>query len=164
MNRQRQALLDRLEASGEEFAWYLSHLSTEDVHAAPAPNEWSLHQAAAHVRDCEDHVFLRRIELVLYAEHPAVQNFDQDEYWKTHPYASSEALKDIVADFRKARRKMLKLLRNAPESAWKNWAHHSAYGRISLEWLVLHCYHHTLEHIAQMGYAREKGLLKKLND
>ena len=163
MNRQRKAMIDRLEQSGKEFVWYFSQLSDADIHAAPAPNEWSLHQAAAHVRDTEQHVFLARLERMLKEEHPAVQNFDQDGYWKTHPYAAGESLKQIIADFQKSRRKLVRLLRNAPDAAWKNWAQHSAYGKISLDWLAMHCYHHTLEHIAQIGYAREKSVLKNLN-
>lgn len=163
MNRQRQTLIDRLEQSGKEYLAYLSQLSAEEVNATPAPTEWSIHQVAAHMRDCETHVFLRRVERALTEEHPAFQNFDQDEYWKTHGYAPDEPLKKIIADFRRDRRKLVRALRAAPDAAWKNWGKHSAYGKVTLDWLAMHCYHHTLEHVAQMGYAREKALLKELN-
>jgi hypothetical protein len=108
-------------------------------------------------------VFLVRIQRVMTEEHPAVQNFDQDEFWKTNPYSAKEPIKKIITDFRAARRKMVTLLRQASDKDWKNWALHSAQGKISLEFIAMHCYHHTLEHIAQMGYAREKDMLKALN-
>ena len=163
MNRQRKALLDRLEQSGKEYVEYLSQLSDEDVYAKSAPTEWDIHQVAAHMRDAERHVFLFRVERVLAEEHPAFQNFDQGEWWTRHPYSSNEPLKNIVADFRAARRKLVRLLRAAPDKAWKNWGNHSAYGQITLDWIALHCYHHTLEHIVPIGAAREKRLLKELN-
>ncbi|MBI5035330.1 MAG: DinB family protein [Chloroflexi bacterium] len=163
MNRQRQALIDRLETSGKEYADYLSQVAAADLYSTSSPTEWSIHQVAAHVRDTEQHAFLIRVQRITKEEHPAVLNFDQDEYWKTNPYSASEPIKKIIADFRTARRKMVQLLRKATDKDWKNWAQHSAYGKISLDYITMHCYHHTLEHIAQMGYARENDLLKSLN-
>ena len=163
MNRQRKALLDRLEQSGKEYIGYLSQLSAEELHAQSSPTEWSIHQVAAHMRDTEQQVFLLRVERTLAEEHPAFQNFDQDTWWTSHPYAPDEPLKKIVADFRAARGKLVRLLRAVPAKAWKNWGVHSAYGKVTLDWVALHCYHHTLEHIVQIGDAREKSLLQELN-
>lgn len=163
MNRQRKALIDRLETSGKEYIDYLSQVAAANLHTTSSPTEWSIHQVAAHVRDTERHAFLARVQRIMKEEHPTVQNFDQDEFWKTNPYSASEPIKKIIADFRAARRKMVSLLRQASEDDWKNWARHSAYGKISLDYVAMHCYHHTLEHVAQMGYAREKDLLKSLN-
>lgn len=163
MNRQRKALVDRLEESAKEYVAYLSQIPDDELRAVPAPNEWSIHQVAAHMRDTEQHVFLVRLQRMLKEEHPAVANFDQDEWWKQNPYQADEPIKKIISDFRAARRKFVALLRKTGDKDWKNWARHSAYGKISLDWLAMHCYHHTLEHVAQMGYAREKGILKELN-
>ena len=58
---------------------------------------------------------------------------------------------------------MVALLRKTTDKDWKNWAAHSAYGKISLDYIAMHCYHHTLEHVAQMGYAAEKNVLSALN-
>lgn len=163
MNRQRKVLVDRLESSATDFVEYLWDLSAGEIAARPTPTEWSLHQCAAHVRDTEQSAFLVRVELILKEPHPSVMNFDQDEWWKTHPYSPDEPLKRIIAEFRTSRRKMVRLLRKASDQDWDNWARHSAYGKISLEWIAMHSYHHTLEHIHQMGDAREKELLILLN-
>lgn len=162
MNRQRKALVDRLETSGKDFIDYLSQLSMDELYAKPTPTEWSLHQCAAHVRDTEQNAFLVRVECMMKEVHPAVANFDQDEWWQAHPYQADEPLKKIVADFRAARNKLVRLLRKATQDDWDNWARHSAYGKISMEWVAMHAHHHTLEHIAQMGYARENQVLKQL--
>ena len=163
MNRQRKALLDRLERSGKEYVEYLSQLSAEELHAHSSPTEWSIHQVAAHMRDAELRAFLLRVERLLSEERPTFQNFDQGEWWEEHPYAPDEPLKKIVADFRTARRKLVRLLRAAPTKVWQNWGIHSAYGKVTLDWIAMHCYYHTLEHIVPIGDALEKSLLKELN-
>lgn len=163
MNRQRQWLVKRLEQSGAEYIAYLSQLSADELNAKPSPTDWSLHQVAVHMRDTEQLAFVVRAERLLKETQPTFANFDQDEYWRTHPYSPDEPLKKIIADFRTMRRKLVRLLRNAPAKAWRNYGIHSAYGKVSLDWVAMHCYHHTLEHIAQMGYTREKELLKELN-
>lgn len=106
MNRKHVALIDRLEQNGKDL-WYLAQLSEGELHAVPAPNEWTIHQIAAHMRDTEQQVFLLRARRMLAEAHPTVQNFEQDEWWQSHPYLPSEPLKQIVAEFRVARRKLI---------------------------------------------------------
>ena len=162
MNRQRAVWIDRLEQSGKDYLRYVSQLAEAENHRAAAPGEWTIHQVVAHVRDTEQRVFLARAQRIMAESHPAVQNFDQDEWNKDH-YDPNEPFKSIVADFRAARRKLVALLRKTKNADWDNWAMHSEYGRISLDWLVMHTYHHTMEHVAQMGYLAEKTILEALN-
>jgi len=100
MNRQRQQLVKRLEQSGAEYITYLSQLSADEVNAKPSPADWSIHQVAAHMRDTEQMAFLVRAERLLKETHPTFANFDQDEYWRSHPYSPDEPLKKIITDFR----------------------------------------------------------------
>ena len=162
MNRSRTAWIDRLEQSGKDYLRYVSRLSDSQIHDVPAPGEWSMHQVVAHVRDTERYVFLERVRRILKETHPAVENFDQD-VWNRDHYDPSEPFKKIVADFRVSRRKLVSLLRKSKEKDWENWAMHSEYRKITIDWLVMHDYHHTLEHTAQIGYLNEKALLKNLN-
>ncbi len=162
MKRLRAEWIDRLEQSGKDYLRYISQLTDAEIAAAPAPGEWSVHQLVAHVRDTEQQVFLARLQRIMKEEHPAIQNFDQDEWNKDH-YDPNEPFKKIVAEFRAARRKFISLLRKTTDKDWDNWAMHSEYKKISLDWLVMHNYHHTLEHVAQLGGLREKAVLKQLN-
>jgi len=163
MNRTRQALIDRLETSGKEFVAYLAQLSEEEIRAVSSPTEWSIHQVIAHMRDTEQHVFLARTQRILKEAHPTVAAFDQNAWHRDH-YAPNEPLKNIVREFRAARRKVIALLRKTTDADWANWATHPEYKRISLDWLTMHNYHHTLEHIAQIGYAREKRVLARVQE
>lgn len=162
MDRRRAQLIDRLESSGQDYLWYLERLSEDELKTPPGPNDWTVHQIAAHVRDVEALAFLPRIQRILKEEHPYVENFDQEEWDRTH-YEPSEALRKINSEFRSTRRKELRLLRSAPKEAWENWAVHSTYGKISLDWLLEHYYNHTLDHLAQIGRFREDTILKQLN-
>src|SRR3990172_3110776 len=103
MKRNRAQLLDRLESAGQDYLWYLDQLSEAEIHTPPAPNEWTAHQVAAHVRDTEQQVFLLRVKRILAEEHPAVENFDQ-EGWNRDHYSADELIKKIKSEFRNARR------------------------------------------------------------
>ena len=162
MNRRRTAWIDRLEQSGKDYLGYVSQLSEAQIHDVPAPGEWSMHQVVAHVRDTERYAFFVRVQRILAETHPTVANFDQDEWNKDH-YDPSEPFKKIVADFRVHRRKLVSLLRKSKDKDWENWAIHPEYHKITIDWIVMHDYHHTLEHTAQLGYLNEKVYLKGLN-
>jgi uncharacterized damage-inducible protein DinB len=153
-------LIDRLEANGAELLWYVSLLSNEEIHAPPKPRAWSIHQTLCHLRDVEQQVFLYRAERILKEDAPRVPDFDQDKWMRQH-YSPREPIKNILNDFKTARRKFVTRLRRATDRDWARSAIHPEYGNISLEWLVTHCYNHTLEHTAQLGYAYEKRLLKR---
>lgn len=162
MNRQRAALVDRIESSGQDFLWNLEQLSDNLMDKRVRRGEWTVHQIAAHVRDVEQQVFLRRTQLIVRDERPKVENFDQ-ERWNAEHYDPREPLRKIFGEFRLARRKWIRLLRGASKRDWSNWAVHPDYGRISLDWLALHGYNHTVEHIAQVGQLREQVALQELN-
>lgn len=162
MNLQHKRIIDRLGTSSEDFIAYLAKLPAEELQQVPAPNEWTLHQVAAHVRDVEQQVFLYRLKRMLREDNPAVENFDQ-EVWTRGHYAASEPIKKIVAEIRAARKKQAALLRRAKDKDWARTAQHPTWKTLSVEWLMTHAINHALEHAAQAGEAYEKLLLSKLN-
>ena len=162
MNLKRVGLIDRLEKSGEDYLWYMGQLTDEEIHTPPAPKEWSIHQVAAHMRDTEQRVFVYRAQRLVKEEHPTVENFDQEAWHRDH-YSPDEPLKKIVAEYRLAHRKFVRILRDSEDADWQNWAVHPDFGKLSLEWLVVHCYQHNLGHIAQIAALGEQAILKKLN-
>jgi hypothetical protein len=163
MNRARKNLIDRLETSGQEFAAYLATFSEDEIRTAPAPNEWNIHQIVAHLRDVEQQVFLVRVQRLVKETHPAVVPFDQDAWQREH-YTADEPFKKILREFRVAHRKWVAVLRKTGEKDWANWATHPEFGKISLEWIALHSYQHTLDHHAQIVGMREKRVLAQLRE
>lgn len=162
MNLKRVGLIDRLEKSGEDYIWYVGQLRDEQIHTPPAPKEWSIHQVAAHMRDTQQRVFVYRAQRLVKEAHPQVESFDQ-EVWHRDHYSPDEPLKQIISEYRIAHRKFIRILRDAEEKDWQNYAAHPEFGKISLEWLALHNYQHNLSHIAQIATLAEHELLKKLN-
>lgn len=163
MNKQHTQLVDRLEASADELANALAQIPADQIALSPKDGEWSLHQVMSHVRDTEAQVFAYRVGLILNSDTaPAVKNFDQEEWTRDH-YSADEPLKNMVAEFRAARRKLVKLLRGTKDSDWKRYAVHSLYGNIPIEYIALHSYDHTLEHLQQFNNMREENIVKAAN-
>lgn len=162
MNKQHTELIDRLEATGQELARALGGVSERALHAKPEDGGWTLHQQICHLRDCETQIFLVRARLILKQDRPAVENFDQDAYMRKH-YVASQPLPSILAEFRNARRQLVRLLRATTDKDWTRTAVHPEYGVISLEWQMLHNYAHTLDHLAHILSRREGDLLRALN-
>lgn len=163
MNTAHSQLIERLDDSAVQVATAVKPLSAEQIKRVPREGEWSLHQALSHLRDTEVQVFSYRVARILKeTEPPLVANFDQEEWMREH-YAENEALKKIVAEFRAARRKLVKLLRSTKDNDWTRCAIHPEYGKISIEYIALHAYNHTLEHLQPLLTAQEENLLNAAN-
>lgn len=158
----RAAMIDRLEATGKEIAEYLTRFGEDEIYTPPGPNAWNVHQLAAHIRDTEQQVFLLRSQRVLKEEHPMIASWSQEEWSRDH-YDADEPLDKIIAEFRAARRKLIRLLRQASPEDWDAWACHATLGKLSLGLMAVFNYSHSLEHLAQLIDIHEKALLKELN-
>lgn len=163
MNKQHTELIARLEASAGEVAAALKHVTPAQMERVPRPGEWSLHQALAHLRDTEVQVFAYRTARILQENAPpVVANFDQDGWMRDH-YTRDEPLQKIISEFRAARRKLVILLRATTDKDWRRYAIHPEFGHIPIEYIALHAYNHTLEHLRQLLVAQEENLLNAAN-
>ncbi len=163
MNRQHARLVAHLETSGIELLAFVAELPDSELHRTPAAGEWSIHAIVAHLRDVEQQVFLKRIQRILSEPGtPRVEDFDQEQ-WNREHYRPEEPLPEIIKAWRAARRKELNLLRGVPDRDWARTAIHPEYGKISIEWLAVHNYAHTLDHLHQLLKLQEKSLLGRLN-
>lgn len=163
MNKQHNQLLDRLEDSANQVAEAVKKLSTEQLNRIPKEGEWSLHGALAHLRDTDVQVFLYRSGRILQEkEPPTVASFDQDEWSREH-YSPSEPIDKIISEFRSARRKFVKLLRDTTDKDWARYAIHPEYGKIPIEYIALHTYNHTLDHLRQLLDVQEGNVLNGAN-
>ncbi len=163
MNKQHTQLIDKLEESGAQVIKEFNKLSDKQVNQVPQNGEWSLHKAMAHLRDTEEQVFLYRVKLILNSdEPPTVKNFDQAE-WNVEHYSPDEPRKKLVREFRKARRKLVKNLRDTKKKDWARYAIHPQYGNIPIEYIARHAYSHGVEHLAQFLVGQEMEVLAAAN-
>ena len=159
----RKELIDRLEASGKEFIQWLARFTPDEATTPPGPNEWSVREIAIHQRDTEEQVFLLRTVCALNEQHPVVTSLVQEEWSQTQP-AEGESLTQIIADFRAARRKLIRLLRAASSREWEAYAVHPKLGKLSVGVMAEFNYSHTLNHLAQLIDIHEKVMLNKFNE
>ncbi len=163
MKKEFQNLIAQLDASAAQVSLAAKNVTLEQFARVPRQGEWSLHQALAHLRDTEVRVFAYRAALILReTEPPIVANFDQEKWMRAH-YTRDESVKNILAEFRAARRKLIKLLSGTTDKDWTRYAVHPEYGKISVEYIALHAYNHTLEHLQQLLTAQEENLLNAAN-
>jgi hypothetical protein len=162
MEIKRKQLIDRLEANGKEFVSYFLQYADQDSRTAPASDQWSVRQIAIHMRDTEEQVFLLRSSRALTEDHPMASLFIQEEWDKEHP-SDHESFEQIVGDFRAARRKLIRLLRNASNTDWNKFILHPKLGKQSVGLMAVFNYSHSLNHLAQLIDIHENTLLKKLN-
>lgn len=163
MNKQHTQLLERLEDSAAQVADAVKKLSPQELNRVPKEGEWSLHGALAHLRDTDVEVFLYRTARILKEkEPPVVASFNQEE-WSAAHYSPKEPIEDIIGEFRAARRKLVRLLRGTGDKDWARYAIHPEYSNVPIEYIALHTYNHTLEHLQQLLDALEIKALKAAN-
>lgn len=159
MNKQHTQLLERLEDSAAQISEAVKKLSPEELNRVPKQGEWSLHEALAHLRDTEVQVFAYRIGRILKeADVPTVASFNQEE-WSAAHYSPREPIETILKEFRAGRRKLVNQLRLTTDKDWARYAIHPEYGNIPIEYIALHTYNHTLEHLQQLLDALEIKIL-----
>lgn len=163
MKKHHTDLIARLEASAGEVAAAITHVTPAQLQRVSRPGEWSLHQAISHLRDTEVQVFAYRAARILRENAPpVVASFSQEDWMREH-YTNDEPIEKTIAEFRAARRKLVRLLKNTTDKDWTRYAIHPEYGRISIEYIALHAYNHTLEHLQQLLDAQEENLLNAAN-
>lgn len=163
MNKQHTQLIERLEDSAVQVSEAVKKLTPEQLKRIPKEGEWSLHGALAHLRDTEVQVFAYRAgRIVKEKEPPAIVVFNQVE-WNDAHYSAHEPIENIIKEFRAARRKLVNLLSTTTDKDWSRYALHPEYGKIPLEYIALHAYNHTLEHLQQLLDAQEGNVLKAAN-
>ena len=81
-----------------------------------AAEKWSAKEVLGHVCDTE-RIFAYRALRIARADQTPMEGFEQDDYVKHGPFATTE-LAEIIEDYIAVRRATLTLLRNLDEAAW----------------------------------------------
>ena len=70
-------IADLLETSGHAFASTLEALPPEAAAWHPAPGEWCVNECVGHIVEAEKRGFAGRIRIILGANEPQLQTWDQ---------------------------------------------------------------------------------------
>jgi uncharacterized damage-inducible protein DinB len=101
MQHYRSALA-ALTAFPEELRTLVAHLSEDQAHRIPAPNEWSVVEIIGHLIDI-DPLQIDRIDRILAEERPQFVRFDPDAAVTVAGYAR-RTLADVLTAFTDLRR------------------------------------------------------------
>ncbi len=155
MTSEANRILALLGRSAHELSDVLGRIPPEHLHAAPEPNEWSVHQTLHHLWVVETQIFLPRVRRVAQEEQPFLELIDEKAL--QHEWQAARPLEDMLAGFLDARQQMVTLLRGAD---WTRLGRHETRGPISLTWLAIYTLAHTWEHTAQLMRAALTAELK----
>jgi uncharacterized damage-inducible protein DinB len=98
----------------------------------PSPGKWSIHEIVCHMRDAERLGYLHRYSKILTEDNPTFPDVDGDVLAQERQYRRQN-LREILKDWRAARKESLALLRKVKANQWSRMGTHETAGPMSLE-------------------------------
>jgi hypothetical protein len=121
----RAKLIDRLEASAEEFRQ--ACLAGGDPFKTTGEDNWNTHQLAVHARDVDKVVYGMRIHRTAEEDNPVFQDFDAGQWMSAH-YDVDEPLASILDELSASVKETASMLRELSPEAWSRESSHEIYG------------------------------------
>ena len=147
-------MLKALHEAADELQGQLLGLSDEALCHRPAPDEWSLKEIAAHLRDAEA-CFLERLELIVSEDEPRLPDIDVDAYVLERDYQSAD-LYEVLREFSLLRRHSTGLLWGLEPADWEREGLHPYRGRLSIMQVARDMNEHDLGHLWQVRRLRQQ--------
>ena len=151
-DRDPLAVQSELAASVERA---VAGISTEQLRQPEKPGKWSIIEVVQHLADTEI-VYGYRIRMILAADTPNIEGYDQDAWAQRLRYADT-SLPDAIAQIRLLRGRSLHLLRGLRPDEWERAGMHSERGRESVRHITKLLAAHDLVHLRQI--ARIKSVI-----
>jgi hypothetical protein len=141
-------IADLLETSGQAFASTLDALPPEAGSWHPKPGEWCVNECVGHVVEADKRGFAGRIRVILGADEPHLQTWDQKVVEKERKDCERQpsALKKELLDIRSESVSMVRSLR--PEDMARGGMHPEV-GRLTVDELLHEWVHHDGNHLKQ---------------
>ena len=151
--RDRRRLIDQYKDGYRVVTEALGGARGNELHASPAPGEWSVRDVVHHLADSEM-ISAARLRLLLASDHPTIFGYDQDEFARRLHY-DTRSLHASLAAFQAARITTGEILERMSEEDWQREGTHSESGRYTVEqWLEISAAH-AHGHAEQIRMARE---------
>ncbi len=142
----RVFLVARLRQAAKEFC---AACEMRDP-AAKISEEWTVHQAAFHLREINRLVYDVRVRQILREENPLFENFDPEEWMAAH-YDSQEEFKKILSEFMTSVDSLCSVLSAVPNEAWSRLSQHKILGDgLTMQLWVEYGLAHIEEHLVEI--------------
>jgi hypothetical protein len=161
--QERRRHLETLQATPARLKGALKGLPKKLLAWRPAPGKWSILEIVCHLRDMEREAYLARYRRILAEDNPLLPDIDGDVIALERDYRG-QRLGAAVADWSKARRECLKLLKGVRGEKWQRHGTHQSAGRLSMEdFLRRHALGNDAAHLEQIeAIKRRFAILTRL--
>ena len=143
-----EEIADLLRTSGHAFASTLDALPPEAAAWHRAPGEWCVNESVGHIVEAEKRGFAGRIRIILGADEPDLQTWDQQAIAKERKDCERppSELKDELMTIRNESVNLIRSLR--PENMTRGGMHPEV-GRLTVNELLHEWVHHDTNHLKQ---------------
>ena len=128
----------------------LSSANDEQMQWKPTADRWSISEVLAHLADTEQHGFRKRVQAMLDAENPALENYDQEAAYAAGKYSGGKP-RERLRNFCHERDRSLSWLRYVPPAMISRTGQHSEVGTITIGNVLNAWASHDLGHIRQIA-------------
>jgi hypothetical protein len=131
----------------------------------PAPGKWSIHEIVCHMRDAERLGYLHRYTEILTKDNPTFPDVDGDALALERRYRRLN-LRDVLRDWRAARRECLAVLKKVKANQWTRMGSHETAGPMSLNTVLQRqALGNDEAHLIQIAHIKERwAILSKLQE
>jgi uncharacterized damage-inducible protein DinB len=162
---ERDALLAVVRSTPDRLKTALAGIPRKLLTWRPAPGKWSIHEIVCHMRDAERLGYLRRYTDILAKDNPTFPDVDGDALALDRQYRRLN-FREVLRDWRTARRETLALLRRVKSSQWARIGTHESLGPMSMETVLQRqAYGNDEAHLTQIENIKTRwDILLKLHE
>ncbi|HTX52559.1 MAG TPA: DinB family protein [Candidatus Baltobacteraceae bacterium] len=162
---ERDRLLNIVRSTPERLKSALTGVPKKLLLWRPAPGKWSIHEIVCHMRDAERLGYLHRYSAILAQDNPTFPDVDGDVLAQDRQYRRMN-LRDVLKDWRVARKESLALLKKVKSDQWMRIGTHETAGPMSLETVLQRqAIGNDEAHLAQIEHIKARwALLEKLRE
>jgi uncharacterized damage-inducible protein DinB len=132
---ERERYLETIRSTPDRLKGALAGVPKKLLTWRPAPGKWSIHEIVCHMRDAEREGYLYRYRKVLAEDNPLLPDVDGDRLALERQYGRMK-LREVVRDWRAARKEVLAVLRKVKAVQWERIGTHESLGPMSLETIL----------------------------
>ena len=129
---ERDRLITIVRSTPDRLKAALAGVGKKPLMWRPAPGKWSIHEIVCHMRDAERLGYLHRYSKILTEDSPTFPDVDGDVLAQERQYRRLN-LREVLKDWRAARKESLALLRKVKANQWSRIGTHETAGPMSLE-------------------------------
>ena len=144
----RQEIIDTLRALPDQIEALVRGLDDEALRRRPAPDEWSIKEVCAHLRDSLE-IDGERIRRMVEEDDPVIPGYDQEALARERDYQNA-SMPLILTALRAFSGGNAYMLEGLSEEQWRRGGHHEERGAISVGGYAEQQAEHVRAHLEQL--------------